>query len=76
MEALGKALQRHGVDVHIVTRRFLGLKEYEEMEEHYRNVHQLLAPEGGTVQMLGRLGYGPEISPTPRWPLEAKLMHA
>jgi hypothetical protein len=23
---------------------------------------------GGTVQMLCRLGYGPEIGPTPRWP--------
>ena len=51
------------------------LQEYPEMAGHYEVVHGLLAPEGGTVQMLGRLGYGPEIPVTPRWPLEAKIMH-
>ena len=51
------------------------LQEYPEMAGHYEVVHGLLAPEGGTVQMLGRLGYGPEIPVTPRWPLEAKILH-
>ena len=49
------------------------LQEYPEMSELYATAHQMLAPEGHTVQMLGRLGYGPQTSRTPRWPLEAKL---
>lgn len=52
------------------------LQEYHEMVAIYRDVHTMLAPEGGTVQMLVRLGYGPEIAVSPRWPLEAKLMEA
>jgi hypothetical protein len=48
------------------------LQEYPEMSELYAFAHDLLAQEGQTVQMLGRLGYGPQVSRTPRWPLEAK----
>ncbi|MBT8460048.1 MAG: twin-arginine translocation pathway signal protein [Boseongicola sp.] len=62
------------------TRRGLGvqplsqaLQEYPEMTDLYAQVHQKLAPGGGTVQMLARLGYGPEVSQSPRWPLEAKI---
>ncbi|WP_246003832.1 Acg family FMN-binding oxidoreductase [Histidinibacterium lentulum] len=51
-----------------------GLQEYPEMADVFAGLHDRLAPDGGTVQMLGRLGYGPEIGPTPRWPLEAKIM--
>lgn len=49
------------------------LQEYPEMVRHYATVHDLLAPQGGTVQMLARIGYGPDVSVSPRWPLEAKL---
>lgn len=49
------------------------LQEYPEMEALYAEVHQGLAPDGGTVQMLGRLGYGPRVAPSPRWPLDAKV---
>ena len=49
------------------------LQEYPEMVPHYRAIHDRLAPEGGTVQMLARIGYGPEVGVSPRWPLEAKL---
>ena len=49
------------------------LQEFPEMAALYAKVHEMLAPEGGTVQMLGRLGYGPSVAPSPRWPLEAKL---
>ncbi|MEQ9259333.1 MAG: twin-arginine translocation pathway signal protein [Roseovarius sp.] len=52
------------------------LQEYPEMAAHYRTVHERLAPDGGTVQMLSRLGYGPEVQVSPRWPLEAKLVTA
>ncbi|AKI02548.1 hypothetical protein IMCC20628_03866 [Hoeflea sp. IMCC20628] len=49
------------------------LQEYPEMAGIYENVHARLAPDNGTVQMLARLGYGPELAVSPRWPLEAKL---
>jgi hypothetical protein len=53
-----------------------GLQEYPEMAEIYTTLHETLAPEGGTVQMWCRLGYGPEVLVSPRWPLEAKLLNA
>jgi len=52
------------------------LQEYPEMAELYAQTHSKLAPNGGTVQMLARIGYGPEISPSPRWPIEKKLVTA
>ena len=52
------------------------LQEYPEMAGPYADIHDLLAAPGETVQMLGRLGYGPTIARTPRWPLEAKLRNA
>ena len=48
------------------------LQEYPEMEVEYAKAHAMLAKAGQTVQMLGRLGYGPTVPRTPRWPLEAK----
>ncbi len=50
------------------------LQEYPEMSPYYKQVHDVLAPEGGTVQMLARVGYRNEIQRSPRWPLEAKLI--
>jgi len=50
------------------------LQEYPEMAELYSDVHRRLAPKGGTVQMLARIGYAPIVAPSPRWPLEAKLI--
>jgi hypothetical protein len=52
------------------------LQEYPEMEELFRQVHEKLAPEGGTVQMLARIGYGPVVNNSPRWPLDAKIVNA
>jgi len=52
------------------------LQEYTEMEENYAKAHALFATGEQTVQMLGRLGYGPTIAPTPRWPLEEKRLDA
>ena len=62
-----------GLSLHPVSQ---ALQEYPEMKEHYAQAHQLLAGSGQTVQMLGRLGYGPATPRTPRWPLEAKLHRA
>lgn len=52
------------------------LQEFPEMSDLYGQVHEMLAPAGGTVQMLGRLGYGPDVPESPRWPLDAKLQEA
>jgi hypothetical protein len=49
------------------------LQEYPEMAGHYAAIHERLAPDGGTVQMFARIGYGPDVAPSPRWPLESKI---
>jgi hypothetical protein len=54
------------------------LQEYPEMAKHYDAVHDLLVQDAGqgseTVQMLGRLGYGPAVSRSPLWPLESRFI--
>lgn len=52
------------------------LQEFPEMAAIHADVHDRLAPGGGTVQMLSRIGYGPTVPVSPRWPLEAKLVGA
>lgn len=49
------------------------LQEYAAVAPMREAVHALLAPEGGTVQMLGLLGYGERTARTPRWPLETRM---
>ena len=49
------------------------LQEYPEMAKLYDETHRKLAPDGGTVQMLARIGYGPIIEASPRWPIDTKL---
>ncbi|MEM8703575.1 MAG: twin-arginine translocation pathway signal protein [Pseudomonadota bacterium] len=63
---------RLGLALHPVSQ---ALQEFEEMRPHYRKAHELLAKSGETVQMLGRLGYGPATPPSPRWPLETRIMN-
>lgn len=53
-----------------------GLQEYPEMSDIYDQLHKRLAPEGGCVQMFARIGYGPTIGQSPRWPLESKIVNA
>ncbi|MDG4647314.1 twin-arginine translocation pathway signal protein [Roseibacterium sp. SDUM158017] len=50
------------------------LQEYPEMAGLYAGIHDRLAPDGATVQMWARLGYGPQVGPSPRWTLEEKLV--
>lgn len=50
------------------------LQEFEEMAGPYGEVHQRLAPEGGTVQMLVRLGYAASPAPAPREALNTKII--
>ena len=49
------------------------LQEYPEMDDLYRETHDRLAPTGGTVQMLARIGYGSATEASPRWPIDAKM---
>lgn len=51
------------------------LQEFPEMAAPYAQVHARLAPDGGTVQMLSRIGYGREVGRSPRWPLERRIMN-
>lgn len=50
------------------------LQEYPPMAGPYARAHAVLAPDGGTVQMLARLGYAASPPPSPREPLETKLL--
>ena len=51
------------------------LQEYRQVQPMYRRVHELLGASGDArVQMLARVGYGPETAPTPRWPLETHII--
>jgi hypothetical protein len=51
------------------------LQEFPEMAGPYAQVHERLAPSGGTVQMLSRIGYGPVVGNSPRWRLESRIMN-
>jgi hypothetical protein len=52
------------------------LQEFPEMAGPYAEAHATLAAAGETVQMLGRIGYGPAVPRTPRWPLETRIVDA
>ncbi len=60
-----------GLALHPVSQ---ALQEFPEMAEHYARAHELLSKPGETVQMLGRLGFGPTVGRSPRWPLEKKII--
>jgi hypothetical protein len=56
------------------------LQEYPEMADYFKQAHQLAGVDTGgkisqpRVQMLARLGYGPDIQPTHRWPLRSRIV--
>ena len=51
------------------------LQEYPEMTALRGELHALLARQGGgTVQMLARIGYGPDVDASPRWPLDTRIL--
>ena len=49
------------------------LQEFPEMAGPYAEIHEKLG-DGATIQMFGRIGYASAPSPSPRFPLEAKLL--
>ena len=51
------------------------LQEYKEVAGPHHAVHKLLGARGGQrVQMLARVGYGPTIGPSPRWPVDSHIV--
>lgn len=69
---LNLAATRAGVAIQPLSQ---ALQEYPEMSSHYQSVHNMLAPDGGTVQMFARLGYCAAVSESPRWPIEKKILN-
>lgn len=68
---LNLATTAMGLALHPVSQ---SLQEYPEMATLLKAVHMKVgAGPGERVQMLGRLGYGPETGPSPRWPLENRI---
>ena len=63
-----------GVGLHPLSQ---SLQEYEEVQPHFWEVHAMLTKRPGQrIQMLGRVGYGPDVAPSPRWPVETRLLEA
>lgn len=63
-----------GVGMHPLSQ---ALQEYSEMDRHYAHLHEKLAVDDPSrIQMFGRLGYGPETDPSPRWPIETRIIEA
>ncbi|MEM7405680.1 MAG: twin-arginine translocation pathway signal protein [Pseudomonadota bacterium] len=66
------AATAEGLALHPVSQ---ALQEYAEMNRLFAKVHKLLAKDGATrIQMLGRIGYGPAVAPSPRWPVRSRLL--
>jgi len=53
------------------------LQEFPEMAALHDELNATLAPPAGRrVQMLARLGYGPAVPASPRWPMESRVRSA
>lgn len=66
------AAQKAGLGIHPLSQV---LQEFPEMAGPFAALRDELAVTGdGVVHMLGRVGYARFPSPSPRWPLESKLI--
>lgn len=53
------------------------LQEYPEMAPLYKNMYKKLnINTPNTLQMLARVGYGPTVNPSPRWPMQSTIIKA
>ena len=53
------------------------LQEYPEMTDLFAEMREMVGTrDGETLQMFGRMGYGPTAPRTPRWPVETRLTGA
>lgn len=63
-----------GIDMHPLSQ---ALQEYAEIAALYDEAKVVLgARPTQTVQMLARIGYGPTINASPRWPAETRIRQA
>ena len=63
-----------GLSMHPVSQ---ALQEFAEMKPHYDGMREALEIEpAATLQMLARVGYGPEAPASPRWPVENRIRSA
>ena len=53
----------------------LGTHPMGQALQERAKVHQMLAKDGETVQMLARVGYGSSAIATPRWALETRIVN-
>lgn len=61
-----------GLSMHPISQ---ALQEYPEMEARYKELHTLMGVQApARIQMLSRLGYGPKIGYSPRWPLKTRII--
>lgn len=60
-----------GLSIHPISQT---LQEYPEMAELYDQMPSILGAPGRVVQMLARVGYGAGGAPSPRWPIQAKVI--
>lgn len=61
-----------GLSMHPISQ---ALQEYPEMAALYQKLHELTAIKlPGRIQMLSRLGYGPRVAFSPRWPLKTRIL--
>ncbi len=71
---LNLAATREGVGLHPLSQ---ALQEYPEMATLLARMREELGVTGeATVQMFGRLGFGPRAPRTPRWPVESRVTGA
>lgn len=60
-----------GIAIHPISQ---ALQEYQEMKPLYSEIHEKLKVEvPNRIQMFARIGYGPTVDPSPRWPVESRI---
>ncbi len=51
------------------------MQEFPEMAPHFAAIHERLGVAApARLQMLARIGYGPDQPPSPRWPAASRIM--
>lgn len=63
-----------GLSMHPVSQ---ALQEYPEMSGTYNRLHETLKVSAPSrIQMLARLGYGPDVAASPRWSAASRIRNA
>lgn len=63
-----------GVAIHPLSQ---ALQEYAEMDDLFAKMHEKLnVQDPNRIQMFARIGYGPKVSPSPRWAVGTRIKRA